>query len=52
MLGSNTSLGDKKRKEDGGTGGIEWRQVALSFKDPANYAFAMLFFIANVSPVI
>lgn len=31
------------------TEGIDWRQVALSFKDPTNYASAVLFFIVNVT---
>ncbi|KAF9512796.1 hypothetical protein BS47DRAFT_1297248 [Hydnum rufescens UP504] len=49
LRSSNSTEGDKQRKDEGGSGGIEWSQVLLSLCDPINYLSAAIFFIMNVT---
>jgi MFS transporter, ACS family, DAL5 transporter family protein len=49
LRSSNSTKGDKQRKDEGGSGGIEWSQVLLSLCDPINYVSAAIFFIMNVT---
>lgn len=44
-LGGSATTTTREQRDGGG---IDWRQVARSFRDPTNYATAGLFFIANV----